>query len=43
MDMSDNKISNNKGVRFIFVIIDNFSEKILMYSFEKQKFSINNR
>ena len=43
MDMSDNKTSNNKGVRFIFVIIDNFSEKILMYSSEKQKFSINNR
>ena len=30
-DMIDYKISNNKGFRYIFIIIDNFSKYFLLY------------
>ena len=34
-DMIDYKISNNKEFRFIFVIFENFSKKIVGYTIEK--------
>ena len=30
-DFSDYKISNNKGFRYIFIIIDNFSQHFLLH------------
>ena len=35
-DMIDYKTSNNKGVRYKFIIIDNFSNHLWLYDFKKK-------